>query len=48
MKNNGEYASIIELSIAAKIFSISIHIYIEENNNPNNYVLYEKIDTDNK
>ena len=46
MKNNGEYASIIELSIAAKIFSINIHIYLEENNNPNNYILYEKIDKD--
>ena len=44
IKKDGEYAGIIELSIASKIFSINIYVYIDKNNDNEFYELYEKIE----
>ena len=43
----GDYARIIEMSIATKLFSINKFVYQEENPISNKYILYEKIDTNN-
>ena len=48
IKKDGEYAGIIELSIASKIFSINIYVYIEKNNDNEFYELYEKIEKENQ
>ena len=47
IRKDGEYAGIIEMAIATKLFSINIFIYKEEDPISNKYILYEKIDTDN-
>ena len=44
---DGEYVGIIEMVIETKLFSNNIFVYKEENPISNNYILYEKIDTDN-
>ena len=46
IKNDGQYAEIIEVSIASKLFNINIYIYKEGPSNSDNYILYEKIDND--
>ena len=48
IKRDGEYAGIIELSIASKIFGFNIYVYIENINNDEYYELYEKIDNENQ
>ena len=46
IKNDGQFAGIIELSIASKLFDINIFIYKEGPSDSDNYILYEKIDND--
>ena len=45
IQNGGEFAGIIELSIADKKISTNLFVYKEDNLNSNKYILYEKIDT---
>ena len=45
IKNDVQYAEIIEISIASKVFNINIFIYQEGPSNSNHYIIYEKIDS---
>jgi len=47
IRKDGEYAGIIEISIATKLFSINIFVYKEETSIMDKYILHETIDTDN-